>query len=307
MSVPTSRLMVFLCFRRFIWAARLCNPNKKRTMDRVLVLVFSKDRPLQLHGCLTSLFHHLRHPPEQTVHVSVLTRGCSKEYVQVRKAFGTVTFVEEHDFHKDVRRLLSNPFYHFVSFVVDDTVFVRPFDLGEITRALHQYKKALGFSLRLGSNTTFCYMLQQHHRCHLLTESDTESDTVRRWDWTKSTGDFAYPVELSSSVYRWSDVHLLLSRISAFVNPSTLESALDAFIQRAQHPKVELLSFPTSVAFSIPMNLTQTSWQNRHSGLPAYSMRALLKRFQNGQRMDVKQLYGYIPESCHEVVPFGFI
>ena len=57
-----------------------------------------------------------------------------------------------------MRRAASQTPNH-VLFLVDDALFVRPFRLEVAAQALDSNADALGFSLRLGRNTSNCYVL----------------------------------------------------------------------------------------------------------------------------------------------------
>ena len=57
--------------------------------------------------------------------------------------------------------LLGKNLQNYVLFLVDDNIFVRDFSLQSACRALEQDPNALGFSLRLGRNIGFSYMLDK--------------------------------------------------------------------------------------------------------------------------------------------------
>ena len=88
--------------------------------------------------------------------------------------------------------------------------------------SLNTYPDALGFSLRHGTNTSYCYPLRVDQE--LLTFSSIEHDFLL-FDWTVAEHDFAYPLEVSSSVYRVKDITAVLQ--DSFVNPNTLEAYLN--------------------------------------------------------------------------------
>ena len=77
------------------------------------------------------------------------------------------------------------------------------------------------------------------------------------FDWTSGESDFAYPLEVSSSVYRVSDIEPLLKHLD-FSNPNILEATLDANKSTYQATKPNLLCYGSSVAFCNPANKVQT-------------------------------------------------
>ncbi|MBL0176295.1 MAG: hypothetical protein IPP94_13675 [Ignavibacteria bacterium] len=93
----------------------------------------------------------------------------------------------------DVRALLAER--PFILFVVDDTLFVRPFSLEGTARALASHAQALGFSLRLGRNTRYCYMSGEMQPLPRF-RSAGPGCLLFRWDGARH--DFKYPLEVSS-------------------------------------------------------------------------------------------------------------
>ena len=270
-----------------------------------LRLFLPKIGPLQLHGCLESLFAHISGLDD----VLVYCKGCPREYAQVQQKFPRSTFHRERDFYLDVKRFVENAYYSHIFFVVDDTVFVHPFDLCEAREFLRTHVDHLGVTLRLGSNTNFCYTLNKRQ-----TRANVEKlGPYESWNWTSgSTCDFAYPLEVSSTLYRLSDIRFVTARVGHFRNPNVYELKLDLF--RRNHAdrkriqdKPKLASPTQSVCFSIPMNLTQDEWENRHSRRPTYSVQALLDKYRAGWRMNTAKLHGFRSRSAHQEVPFEFI
>jgi hypothetical protein len=98
----------------------------------------------------------------------------------------------------------------------------------------------------------------------------------------------------------------LIERVK-FSDPNTLESqlALQAkrFIRR--HPL--LLCPEVSVAFSAPLNRVQDVYTNRSGASPEWSSERLADRFDEGYRLDVGALDGFVPAACHQEVELSFI
>lgn len=261
-----------------------------------MTLLFSKDRPLQLQGTLESLARFGKH----VGHVKVIFKGCADEYRLVAQRMSTrhrmrVRMIEERVFYDDMLGQL-NPFYSHVMFLVDDTIFYRPFDLRECCQALYDHADVLGVSLRLGDNTEWCYMSKSYQSFVDLTRDQTRFQT---WDWTQSTHDAGYPLELSSSVYRITQMDQLLKTCRRFTNPNSMEHymALEADKYRAA-PR--LASYHRSVAFSNPMNLTQTQYiGNRNSGDNLYTTSRLLRAFREHEEMDLSTVDELQPNAAH--------
>lgn len=260
----------------------------------ISAIIFSKDRALQLDGCLRSL--HRCGDGDLAMHVlfrSTSMRGL-EAYAELGR--GDATFWVETDFEKNFRDLLD-VCGATVLLVTDDTLFVRRFSLDGIERQLRR-PSVIGFSLRLGMNTKHCY------------PTDKPQAPPNHWvfggpsmcfEWAKAEGDFGYPLEVSSSVYRTHDIVSMLEG-ERFRNPNELEAVL---ARRARGLSVllpELMCFEQSVAFSNPINMVQTAWKNRCGARAEYSPEALLDLWWQGKRIDVGAYDGFVPNGCHQEV-----
>jgi glycosyltransferase involved in cell wall biosynthesis len=264
----------------------------------VRAIAFSKDRPLQLEGMLRSLDEHCLDRPNLRVAV-LWTAGDDRMralYHQTQAAHPSVEFLYEADFARDVLRAIGSATH--LLFLVDDALFVRDFRIGDAAALLDAEDAAIGFSLRLGQNTTYCYPLSQPQA---LPEFREPASGFLAWNWTRAEHDFGYPLEVSSSLYRARDLVPLLAR-RRFRNPNSLEGKLarSADLLRQRYP--QLLSYPTSVVFCAPMNLVQTVAPNRAGTNPGHSPEALARMFEEGRRIDVGAYRNFVPIGCHEEV-----
>jgi hypothetical protein len=306
----------------------------------VLLVVFSRDRALQLHALLSSLRLHCR--DVEDAQVAIIYRASNtrhrRQYQQLEHEFPAeppTTFVPERSFRRDLlstllsgpERAAAVPLRHvaavvtrlsflrsfsriigsgasdFVCFLVDDTMFVADFTLAEVRASLEARQTALGFSLRLGTNTKYSYT---RDTVQSLPPFQPVSHRVLAFRWDDAAHNFAYPLEVSSSVYRLGQLLPTLLRVR-FRNPNTLESALAAAADGFAPDHDELLCFRQSVAFSNPVNKVQNDYDNRSAGTSAYTAESLADLFDRGERIDVIRYSGLIPEGPHYEVPLEFV
>jgi hypothetical protein len=186
-----------------------------------------------------------------------------------------------------------------VLFLVDDNIFVRDFSLSTVTGYLDSHPDAIGFSLRLGTNTSKCYAHDRPQHVPSFTRLPAD---VMKFDWTRADLDFAYPFEVSSSVYRIADVLPVITAIR-FHNPNTLEGYFAGWAGRFASHAPYLLAFERSVTFCNPANKVQIGYeQNRAGGAEEYSPDRLGELFLAGHRIDIERYDGHIPAGCHEEV-----
>ncbi len=284
------------------------------------VIIFSRDRAMQVEATLRSL--KLQTSDGDQIRVSVLYRATTDRHeTQYRRlaeeTHSAVHFVQEEDFRSQVRELQTRPGQRppdpmsepshmdpldYCLFVVDDTIFLEPLRLPEIGHALAVNRDALGFSLRLGRNTTYCYA---GSRMQQLPKFDESDHGILKFRWVKADGDFGYPLELSSSVYRLSEISALIERLE-FNDPSSLETQMSQRARDFARLQPALLCFQQSAAFSIPLNRVQEVYPNRAGSSPRFSTDRLADMFDQGKRIDLGALSGFTPNACHQEVELGF-
>jgi hypothetical protein len=288
----------------------------------MIVIIFSKDRPFQLHGALSSFA--LQACDADQVQVFVLYKASNEFYAKAYELVADelastlrIHWVPEVRFKADLlnimrpnlapgglRWLLSRisvrqrrPRSEYVLFLVDDTIFVRPFSISEIAYSLAHNPHALAFSLRVGANTTSCYSM----KCDQPLPAFDALPYGLSFHWVGAAGDFGYPLEVSSSVYRSLDI-LPLLRILPYSNPNRLEQVLSASSRGFARRRPSLLCYEQSVAFCAPVNKVQTSFDNRSGQEKEYSAEALNSLFMDGYRLDIKELNGFVPNAAHQEI-----
>jgi hypothetical protein len=300
----------------------------------MLVLVFSRDRALQLDAMLSSFLGQAMDPDCAAITILYRTstaRHLSQYEELAREYRPQVNFVVETTFRSQVLGLLRAtsradalqpgmtnvkfPWHrrkrqvedaaeqrNQVLFVVDDAVFVRPFRLTTAMDALDRSPDALGFSFRLGRNTHSSYVLSREQAPPSF---ESQSPGVLKFRWTDADADFAYPLELSSSLYRSSRMASLLARLR-FADPNTLESQMSLAARRFERDAPFLLCWETSAAFSVPINRVQAVYQNRAGERQDYSVENMANMFGRGWRIDVAALDGFVPAACHQEIELRF-
>ena len=267
----------------------------------MIYLVFSKDRPLQLELTLNTCKHFSI--DWERDHTIVLYKTSNTRYQSaydsLEKKFPDVEFVKEYDFMMDVKSIVYMTEY--IMFVVDDCIFTNYFITGDIESILKKYG-SLGFSLRLGKNTTYCYPLKTNNDLPRFVKN--EGNILSFWWREDKAGDFYYPLEVSSSIYRGKDIRKILN--GNFNNPNMLESLLD-YNKNVLGYMPTLSCFETSVAFCNPINKVQQVNWNRAGGNQEYSAESLLEKYEQGYKIDETQFYGFVSNGCHQEVDLKFI
>jgi hypothetical protein len=262
-------------------------------------LVFSKDRAMQLDGTLRSFFLHCKDADNIDISVLYTTSDWvhKRQYQKLAACYPEVNFVEETSFKQQVLECIKP--YEYVLFLVDDILFTRDFSVSEMVGHLDTNDDSLGFSLRLGMNTTYCYMLYRVQKLPAFTSID--EDTLK-FRWTEAEYDFNYPLEVSMSIYRLEDIYPLLENL-AFTNPNSMEYVMSCSAYNFGSSRPHLLCKRNSLAFGYPVNIVQTFYTaNRFGNEYRYSIKELAELFDMGYRIDVKK-YNMLDTNsiCYEV------
>ncbi|MBN1818549.1 MAG: glycosyltransferase [Sedimentisphaerales bacterium] len=272
---------------------------EKRQKTTVAGLIFSKDRAMQLQAAIESFLLYCRDADSLSLFVLYKVSGPlhRRQYDRLRQKYDKIIFMEETDFRSQVLQVVQQADH--ILFLVDDNLFVRPFCLQEILQALAGCPNAIGFSLRLGTNIRHNYMQNQPTVPPAFMRA---KDRILSFDWTNGQHDFGYPLELSSSVYRCSDLLGLLQQLP-FENPNLLEGRLAANTPLFRRARPILLCFDQSVAFCNPINMVQSVCGNRCGQDRQYDAEQLAVLFEKGQAIDIARYKDFTPQSCHQEVP----
>jgi hypothetical protein len=265
-----------------------------------MILIFSKDRPLQLDLLLRSL-------EENCVDFKFTIRfiiykasneHIEKMYQKIAENYPNI-FHRQTDFREDVFNAIRGSEY--IMFLTDDTVITHPFSCYQMEESLQHNQQALGFSLRLGTNCTYCYA--ENHP--IKVPYYTKHAEYYMFNWVGKEGDWGYPIELSSSLYRTHDLMFLLKK-GNYDSPNSLEWLLYCGLGLFIATKPYLLFFETSVAFSNPVNIINPS-NNRVGHNPNNSIENLLKKFEDGYRIDYTPFRGLVTNGVHMEKDYTFI
>jgi hypothetical protein len=261
----------------------------------VHLIVFSKDRPLQLHGYLCSVFRHWY----GDLRVSVLLRPEAPyftAYGQMMQEFGGVHYQHERDFASDLLALVEDTDEPLLCFGCDDAVYVAPVLTGTLTDLFEERRDLLGVSLRLGQNVKRGMFGQPMPQPTFV--PDPRGPTWEApprpggllWDATApdAVGDWAYPWEVVGTVYRTPFVRRMVHHLS-FENPSTLEHAGSLVWREHAEGRTMLRAWHRSRLVLPTVNVVQSVFGNGIVGPAGLDPEFLLDCWDRGLRLDVQR------------------
>lgn len=262
----------------------------------MITVLFSKDRAMQCDLAINSLKENCI--GEHKVHVlyACSNKRHEESYKTLMNEHPQIFFHKENNFKLDLLELVKDQDY--VMFLVDDNIFTNNFNVYHILRLLNAHPESIGFSLRLGVNTTYCYSLDQEQEIPPCVKL---ADNILMFGWGEAKADFNYPLELSSSIYKVKNILPILNNTD-YSNPNGLEWNMACSSPMFKSTKPMLMCYEQSVAFCNPINKTQRVNNNRSGNKSEYSIESLLKLYESGIRIDYKKFNHYVPNGCHEEV-----
>ncbi len=258
-----------------------------------MILVYSKDRAMQLHATLYSL------GLQDDIIVLYKTEDYQHQYDILMSVFPDVVFIAETDLVAQTKHLLHNAEY--VLFLVDDTIFTRYVNTRYTFNRLKGNNNVLGFSLRLGKNITHSHIYNKplpHPRF-----KDSDGSCYTTWTWTLSELEWGNPLTVDATAYRCRDISYLLSDCPPG-DPGMIEGHMAAERKKYIPSRPCMYCFKESVAFCTPVNTVRDKTICPFGREHCYSVLDLANEFDNGWRIDTTVLPPII--SPHQEIAFTF-
>ena len=260
-----------------------------------LILVFSKDRAIQMELLLRSYAEQMSRPLPLTVMYRASSAAHQRAYDEVFAGYtaSRLTVIPEQAFKPDLLRVLRASSARKVMFLVDDIVFIQPVD----TTLLEAWSPGDGIlSLRLGRNITHSFNSGgiAQDQPSPLQRTERHGQALLRWTWADGALDWALPTSLDGHLLPLPDLIPVIEHTS-FRAPNSLEAAIGQF--RFLFKWGSGYCFEQARIMNLPLNTVKTEdFDFPHQGWDAEE---LLDAFGKGQRLDISELPLTEHNSCH--------
>jgi len=267
------------------------------------LIIFSKDRPLQLTAFLESLQRQVTGLASVAVLYHAKNDAFEQAYEWVQSQFQDVVFLQQQrkdpraDFMQNLKKILAGGNASYMMFAVDDMIVVNPADCALCVAVMQKIPQVYVCSLRLGCNINHCYATNQPSPCPLTKEV---APNLMTWSLAGAAHDWGYPHSVDMAIYRRSLVEKFCNGCRA-TTPNTFEGIWSS---KAIPQGALGLCYMTSRVINIPMNLVQTDWGNRYAAL--YSVEELLELYRTGYRIDIEELFGKTYPTVHVPLKVAF-
>lgn len=222
-------------------------------------------------------------------------------YGQVKDSFPSVSFIKQGnnpyaDFKSLTLHAVFDSPHDYILFGCDDLVVKDYIDLAKSIRQMEKYG-AYAVYFRLGLNLTYCYTCKHSQRVPPYQELE---DDLCRWYFKDGQYDWGYPNSVSMTLYRKKDIAHDL-RTLRYKNPNTFEGYWAERAHSVKHKKG--LFYRSSKLVNLPINKVQ---EGRNHHMNAISPQELLKKFNDGFKLDFTPLFGMknIAADMEYVPPF---
>ena len=262
------------------------------------IIIFSKDRAIQLEALLRSFYQFGKHPVKLHVLFNASTQEHTRGYQKLIQAYSSrsICFIEENNFRKDLIALFKKLEGDKVFFLVDDLFFKEEFNLNEFFSI--NPKKYVA-SLRMGSHLNYAYTLQKQQPLPLF-EATKEHPTMLCWDWQAAESDWSYPLSVDGHLFDTKEIKLLVEELE-YKAPNSFEEALQ--IMKPLFAQRKGLCYKQSIIVNNPCNKVQTENKNIHGQL---SVEELNRKWLDGYRIDLSAYERMANTSAHQELPIIF-
>ena len=252
------------------------------------LIIFSKNRACQLKLLLDSLQLNSNGIFDEIIVIYRYDEDYKAGYDKLKTEYTNVLFKFQHQFSfkEDVMRYVVED-SEFTTLMVDDAVLYNPITETKENILNSIDSETICFSLRLGKNCNYShpanisYELGEH----------TVNGEIMSLNFTKQpVGDLSYPLSTDGHIYKTKVLKMMLEQLN-FSNPNTLEASLQRFVMLKTIPPM-VKCFTESKLVSIPANLVNTTFQNRHG----------LEHFMSEKELEEK----YIGNECIDLSAMDF-
>jgi hypothetical protein len=259
------------------------------------IIVFSKDRPMQLELFIRSFNKYVKDFDKYTVRI--LYTYSNDEYKKgydklISNDYYNIIFIKENNFKNDLINLF-NPYEKHSVFFVDDIVFKNPIDFYDNQMEIFENDKNIVCrSLRLNSNLTYCYAMG----CNISRPNFLENNIFY---WNGQQGDYGYPMSVDGHIFRTNEI-LPYVLYMDYRNPNSFEGNMAT--RPLNLPK--MICYDKSIILNNPCNKVQINNPNNHGNITAEELN---NKFLEGYIISLENFDNIENESCHKEMDLIFI
>ena len=275
---------------------RLHSLNDFPESGKCSVVIFSKDRPLQLEALIKSLSYFCDSSPP----VDIIYNSSDEKFEDAYKKL----FYEKNDLIRSVHsdkdgfkatllKTLKSSSERKIFFLVDDIIFKKHFKIEDFLKFGREFVP----SLRMGLHLKRSYTQNRDQAKPHLTKGDPDFYT---WKFKEGKLDWGYPLSVDGHIF-YRDEIILMTEALDFKAPNSYEAKLQKFNKFFK--KRYGVCHKVSVTLNIPCNKVQVENENIFG---SHHQDDLLKVFSE-KMIDIEAYENFENESCHQEVSLRLI
>jgi len=252
--------------------------------QKIVSVVFSKDRAMQLHAFLESYFENVMNCSRIVVLYKASNKEHAKSYEQLKDIFinRNVNFIEEVSFRKQLIRIVSRLEEDRILFYADDMIFTHKFDY-KLLDNVNPYTTIV--SLSRGLDMIYSSVLLKDLK---LPKFINVGKVLKQFHWSeiKETSDWSYPLGLSGYLYSTKEILSIFNNVD-FKAPNSLEGAMQVF--KSEFINRFGMCTENAISVCVHANLVQTEGVNPI--LNNFTIEDLLEKWKSGEEIARDSFY----------------
>ena len=281
----------------------LTNGRRDQEEKSTIGIVFSMDRALQLHALLGSYKDLVRNPCRLDIIYRASSQSHEAAYQEIFSEYAELIEIKRQNTRKEFKPLLIDALLYSeaerVFFLVDDNMFVEPWDLSSIAGQVSTYCVP---SLRMGKNLSRCYTVQRAQTIpSVCSVDDFREAQLIAWIWKYGYFDWGYPLSVDGHMFLRPEI-LAIAKGLEYDSPNRFEERLQIF--KAAFSWRLGVCYEKSRLINIPYNRVQTDIDNLHGSVHQEEM---LRMWNEGYMIHRRSYYGTVNESAHQELPLRLV
>lgn len=267
--------------------------------DKIVSIIFSKDRAMQLDGFLASYFENVENYSEIKVLYHVSNEAHKKSYLDLQKIYENfpVEFIQETNFRANLIDALEKSSEDRLIFYVDDMLFSQKIDYSWL-KDIDPLNNVV--CLSRGKDLNYSTVLAKKLEVPSFNKI-TENLYQFKWNEISEFSDWTYPIGVSGYMFSRLEIMAMI-KATNFKAPNSLEHNLQMFLP--YFTKRGGICLENVATPCVHTNLTQTEGYNNILG--HYSLEELLDLWNANKRINYTEFIG-LKASEAEVKKYNFI
>ena len=285
-----------------------CSNSKHHDSKKVDIVIFSRNRPLQLYAALESIQKFATGINIINVLYKADGEYFEKGYQEVARNYSSVVFWRQYtnkEFEEYLMKIIFETGGKYVCLMVDDDVVTDPIDLSQCANLMEQYS-AYSFSPKMGLDRTYNFFSNEFFPGFPKTLKEVE-DGVFSWKLSeKATGwDWVHTNDMT--IYKKSDIE---EEFQILKNKGELLKTTWFHIEWQAMAELKdplIMCFEKAKMINVVTNLvsdeeykkdSQFSEEWINSKMDTHSPETLLKIFNANKKIDIAHIRG-ISSKCN--------